>query len=526
MEAVEKETRIQLQAPVAEVTLLEDRAQVTRRGTIDLDAGLARLRLPDVAPVISDKTLRVVLEEGPAGATLADFRVRRRARRREADRPQRIAELDELLRQARQRVAALRQQAALLKDEAQQLVALQLQLLAESASDASWDRADPQQWAQQLNQLEAFEADALQRGREKAFEIQDGEQEVADLVRRRQALEQPSSELGAALEADLQLPQAGRCTLAFVYTVPSACWRPQHSALLLESERGPRLRFSSDACVWQSSGEDWQQARLRFSTARPSLGLEPPLLGEDLLHAQPRQEQMEVQAREETLRTTGLGGRAAAAEPEDLPGVDDGGEALLLDAAHPADVPSDGRPYRVPLGSFESAVESQLVAMPELAAAAVWRHTLSNEGPFPVLAGPVDLLASSGLTGRGSVRFVAPKERFPIGFGPDPAIRVHRRCEETPRKPGPLSRWRSVDHLVELKLSNIGDEARQVLVTERVPVSEVEQVRVVLDEKETSGGARPDKDGMLSWTLQLAPGGTETLRLRYGLQRKADVVGV
>ncbi|MCP4660048.1 MAG: hypothetical protein GY856_31995, partial [bacterium] len=48
---------IVLDAPAAEVTLLEDRAQILRRGTVALPAGRVILRVADVAPVLSDKSL-------------------------------------------------------------------------------------------------------------------------------------------------------------------------------------------------------------------------------------------------------------------------------------------------------------------------------------------------------------------------------------------------------------------------------------------------------------------------------------
>ena len=47
--------------PVVEVTLLEDRALVVRRGVVELPAGHSRLRVAGVAPVLVDKTLAAAL---------------------------------------------------------------------------------------------------------------------------------------------------------------------------------------------------------------------------------------------------------------------------------------------------------------------------------------------------------------------------------------------------------------------------------------------------------------------------------
>ena len=43
--------------PIRSVTLLEDRAQVTRKATLQLPAGVSRLAVEGVSPILADKTL-------------------------------------------------------------------------------------------------------------------------------------------------------------------------------------------------------------------------------------------------------------------------------------------------------------------------------------------------------------------------------------------------------------------------------------------------------------------------------------
>src|SRR3712207_3769871 len=74
-----------LEAPVRSVTLLEDRAQVTRRGAVRVSAGQNRVRVQGVAPVLQDVSLRAEVLSGKA--RVADIRVRRGLRIRTADKP-------------------------------------------------------------------------------------------------------------------------------------------------------------------------------------------------------------------------------------------------------------------------------------------------------------------------------------------------------------------------------------------------------------------------------------------------------
>ncbi|MBF0188165.1 MAG: DUF4139 domain-containing protein [Magnetococcales bacterium] len=63
----------------------------------------------------------------------------------------------------------------------------------------------------------------------------------------------------------------------------------------------PRIRFEIDACVWQRTGENWENVQLHFSTERPSLGAESPPLLEDRLQLRPVEKSFTVETREERV---------------------------------------------------------------------------------------------------------------------------------------------------------------------------------------------------------------------------------
>ena len=74
-----------------------------------------------------------------------------------------------------------------------------------------------------------------------------------------------------------------------------------------------------------------------------------------------------------------------------------------------------------------------------------------------------------------------------------------------------------------LRLSNLGARHRTVEVTERVPVSELEEVTVEVDRRATAPRAEPDRDGFVRWPVDLAPHGHAELRLTYRVTRTRKV---
>jgi uncharacterized protein (TIGR02231 family) len=148
--------------------------------------------------------------------------------------------------------------------------------LQELPIDAVWGQLDPKSWRDQFQTL-------FKQLRELRAEILNGyqnqeklSQHINDLSTRIRALSSPELLYTAHIEADLMIPQAGEYEIAFDYVVPNAMWRPWHQARLLLEEK-PSLSFRVDGCVWQRTGEDWNNVDLVFSTARASLGTEPPL---------------------------------------------------------------------------------------------------------------------------------------------------------------------------------------------------------------------------------------------------------
>lgn len=504
-------------APVTEVTLHEDRAHVLRRGRFRAPAGRHELRIAAVAPVVSDRTLLARL----AGGAVLDARVVRQRRVLAEDRPEDLRALEAERDRERRALGALEADRRRFLEELEVTGRAADATVAELVEDAAWGNGGAALWREALDRLGHEERVLRERLEAVAAELEDRQRRLGDLERRLGARARPSDDVGAELAVLVEVAADGEHELAIEYLVPGACWRPWHTALLAPD--GGEVTWRCDACVWQRTGEDWERARLRFSTERPSLGVEPPRLEDDLLALQPRSTELRVEAREEEIHTAGLGQAAAGAA--ELPGIDDGGRPLHLDAPRPASVPSDGRPHRVPLYTMTSPARTFRVLFAELAAEVLVKSELENRAPQPILAGPVDLVRDGGLCGRARAAFVAPGERFELGWGPDGALHAERERTDGDPDTSLLGAWIAQERVVRVHLSNLGPEPRELEVTERVPVSELEQVQIEQDLGRTTDRARADGDGLVRWRVRLDGFATRTLELRYTLKRHKDVQG-
>lgn len=389
----------------------------------------------------------------------------------------------------------------------------------------AWGQADPERWGRTFSAL--FERS---RGlREAVWSEYHSQVDLAEdirrtLTRRRLAARRDDDVVAwIALDVVVEAPAEGapdaEAVIDLEYVVPCALWRPLHSARL----SGERLVFTSQAAVWQNTGEDWRDVRLVCSTARSSLGVEPPLLSDDLLTARKKSERTVVAAREVAVQSASVEG-GQPAEQVDLPGVDDGGDIQALAVEGRVTVPADGRPNFLPLFRFEAPAEVSRVLMAELSEAVFLKSVQANTGRHPVLAGPVELIRERGLVGWTRTLFVAPGERFELGFGPQDDLRVTRQRRDLEETRDPVKKTRLKERHIRLYLSNLVDEARTVEVTERVPVSEVEEVEVSILKR--TAGEGPDQNGFCRWSVTLEPYQRQVLELRYQLSVAPGVEGL
>jgi uncharacterized protein (TIGR02231 family) len=517
-------TPIAIAAPVDRVTVFEDRAQVTRTGRVRLAAGRHILCVSRVTPLVVDRTLRArcrTSDGAAADVRLVDLRVKREATVA-ATRPELPQALQQKLDALRDFRDAELRAVRLAEAEGETLRTARANLLQAACRQAGRGLDRRESWAAGLARITAeLERNAEELERRAAAAENLGEQERRLLERLALAAE-PSICYFATLLATVECAADGEHEIAWEYLVPCAAWRPSHQAELSDG----KLHWRIGGTVWQHTGELWDKAALRLSTERPALGAEVPLLDEDLLRLRPRTDRekqaIEVTTRDEAIEVVAPGlepGRTTGA----MPGVDDGGETRVFELAHPVTIPSDGRAHLVELGSFEAAPEVDLLCVPEAAPAVLLRSQQPNAGAWPLLAGPVRLVRNGVFSGHGQTELVAPGERFALGWGSIDDLQVARRTGEHTEETA-LTRRTRRSVWVDVFLSNLGQTPQRVTVLERIPVSEVEQVKISLDAEESSAGWRADEHGHVRLTVDLAPTAHAQLRLRYAVDAHRKVV--
>jgi uncharacterized protein (TIGR02231 family) len=502
------------------VTFFEDRAEVVRIARCHVPAGRSRVHAQGLTLLVDDRSLVCKTQDA---AAIVYSRIRRTVEDVAMASREEVEAIENEVLAAREGVAKAERALALAGVGCERSAAL-VNLWTQSVGSVPSEKAEPE-LARAYDALDAEykrQLDAFATAREGKED--DGQRARAAEYRLGEARKlKPRFESFAEIEIDAK--EACEIAIELTYRTPCALWRPEHLARLVRNDDGTagEITITTFATVWQMTGEDWTDITCRFSTARPAREASAPHLREDVLTTRRKSDEerrrIVVEARDQTIDQAGV--NRGTREIEEMPGVDDGGEAQWLSGRGPATLLSNGLPVRVEVSSRKVPCTVARVCYPELGAATHLRANGTLPGPGPLLAGPVTIGRESELVGKSKTEFVGAGEPFELGFGVDDGVRVRRKITEK-RKTAAISGTQTVDREVAIYVSNLSNSGKSLAVIERVPVSEVEDVSIVVQPQKAM--KLDSKDGFATFDVAIPAHATREFVLAYTIEAKSNVV--
>src|SRR5262249_31865574 len=202
-----------------------------------------------------------------------------------------------------------------------------------------------------------------------------------------------------------------------------------------------------------------------------------------------------------------------------LPAVSAGGLDYVYQAPPPSAVPSTGRQVRVPLAAQTFAASAFHDATPALATTAFLRARVRNDGKRPLLRGPATIFSDGELVGLGELQTTGPGGDIEFPLGADEDVRLVRQVVPSTKTSGLIMKTEETPNDVQIQIGNYKKKKVVVELRAQVPRSGTEKVEVKLLSTDPAPVAAPDGDGVVRWRVELAPGATRTVRLRYQITR-------
>lgn len=486
------------------VTVQPDRAQITRRGTVEAEAGSHLLVLADLPIAIMRPSLRITTDTPSVALGRPELR------EVETTEPVRGA-----ARRLTEELELLRQQRRIERDivKAQELT---LGVLGRAQINVELtDEASMRNPTSLFAMLEARSKAALQsiRTAEQTIERLD-----AEIDRTERQLDQLGQDPMRRLEVTLpaRIDNAGPIELHVAYDVRDAGFTPLLEARL--DSRTAELTLEAFADVVQNTGEDWQDVVLTLSTAQPSWQTAAPPVETWYIDIRPDEPRPLARMQESMAMV-------AAAPKADVM-LDRSGFDVAYAIEELQTIAADGAVHRVPIQTITLPAEVVWRTVPALSATAYLTADVTYEGPAPLLPGSVQLYRDGMAIGETYYDGLRPGGDLELGFGADPAVEIdYRLLTDRRAESGLIGTTRRHERRYVVEATNRRKDAVTLEILERLPVPRDERIEVRLLPDTTTPDTRTfdEKPGILAWTRRIDAGETVETLMAYEIRHPADI---
>lgn len=513
-------TRTAVPATVTAVTVYQDRALVTRAATVALKPGSHLVAVEGLPVLLQEDSVRVEAK-GPPGTVITGIEVKRSFLSQSADR--RIRELDEEIRLLERKLGSL---------DARKAGLITQKGFVDSIKVAWGERISQQlavgkPTAAELNEALGFVGSTTVKIEDQQQEIEQEKltvrAQVDALKRKRQEAAGPHRKESKTVEVSLEVAREGRLDLELSGLVGQAAWEPAYDVRLAPDGSSAELTYRAQ--VRQQTGEDWNNAALTLSTARPAGGGAPPALYpwrisfQRLMPAAAPAPRVEERFLKRSLRNApaeSVPDMAAAEESPEPAAFQTArtvneGTAVAFRVPKPVDIPSDNSRHSTVIAHEKLAVSTEYLAVPKLTPLVFLSAELVNRAPWPLLPGQVRIFIGTTFVGSAEMRQTASGEKFTLPFGSDDQVTVRRDEQRQHTEAGIFGRNRMA-YRVTATVANFRKEPQQISVKDQLPLSGDQEIKVSLEDAAMPPTEQKD-DGTLIWKLKLGPG--EKKELRY-----------
>jgi len=205
-----------------------------------------------------------------------------------------------------------------------------------------------------------------------------------------------------------------------------------------------------------------------------------------------------------------------------LPALSAGGLDYVYQAPTKATIPSSNKQARIPLASQTFKASAFHEATPALAPTAFLRARVRNDGKRPLLRGPATIFGDGELVGVGEIQTTGPGGDIEFPLGADQDVKLVRQIVPSTKTTGVIMKAEETVYDVKIQVGNYKKQKITVEIVDQIPRSRKDKVEVKLLGIQPAATSAPDADGVIRWRLDLAPGATQTLQLRYQITRPKD----
>ena len=525
-----------IEAEIAAVTVYTDRALVTRKNTISLTGEEKQLILSGLPVTLLQDSVRVA---GQGTSTVSILGVKVESVFTPEVPLESINQIDRQIQTLQNQQTSLNNQLS-----SRQLQLDFIQELSEKSQIQYAINLSKQQT--NLEQTQALLDFIGNKCIDYSDHINELEQQQEDINNQISALEQqkhnllvPQNKQYFNLIIFIETSEPTEFKLEVSYLVNQVSWNPLYDLKLDTQEKQLDLVYIAE--VKQSTGENWQNVALTFSTAKPGLGTVPPKLQpwyidvyNSVIKKSPVLPSFPMMMKSRNMimgydSDDSYDDELEENSPENYTEaiivaatVAQSGSVVTFDVSGDGNIPSDGAPYKITLFRDRYPAKLEYVAIPRLVSFSYLQAVVTNlPTGVTLLPGKANILRDRTFVGTTTLENVAPSQEFILNLGIDDRWKIERDLVQRQADKNLIGNKKRITFAYRLIITNLQAQDSTIKLTEQLPVSRNENIKVRLVQAEPK--IKLGEMGVLEWSLNIPEGNRQEIYYQFTLEYPPEV---
>ncbi len=337
------------------------------------------------------------------------------------------------------------------------------------------------------------------------------------------------SEIRFQVMTDKAVPNA---IIEFTYLTSGVTWEPFYELKVEEVSKPVQLILKAN--VAQQTGENWEKAKLVFSTGKPSVyKVLPNLLAWYLTYYMPPTAYSQnMYSNVRTAQTTEK--KESAPRTIDASSVSD--NEVMKDAQYsyewtqttqnllfaeyevslPYTIPSDGKKQTIALMSANLTANYKFLAIPKMDKDVFSTAYLQGWEKLSLVQGRANIIYQNSIISQTYINPSTAIDTLVVSLGVDKRVVVDRKKISDKSKDKIVGNTRERSIYIEITVKNQNQTEVSLVLKDQIPITEVPEIKVIPDEMKEA--IYDENTGELLWNLTLKPNETKKVSFRYTIR--------
>lgn len=485
---------------IGHVTVFLKGAEVTRKGTVALPAGMHTLVFGSLASDIRPESVRV---KGIGDFTILSVKPRSNFLVSGKTNPEWRA-LNEKLKGLTRKKEGLSVKMDVLKSEVSMLEKNQSIAGQNGLSITALDNA----MAFYEKKMTAIKMQQLETGRK----IRETEEEIAKVKQQMDQLDRRQKMASGEVVVAVRVNRAGNASFQLSYYTSRAGWRPGYDVRVEEINKNVDIRFK--AFIRQTTGESWDKIPLTLSTGNPAASGNKPELSPWYLDYVRENYAVMRKSKGMMLREKAV----AAPAPSMAEYVSESSRMTTTEyeITLPFPVFSEEKEQAVTIKEISLPATYAMYAVPKRSRDVYLVASVTGWKKHDLLPGKMNLFLEGGFVGTAYLDASLARDTLQLTLGKDDRIKVERKKIEDLTSKKMLGSNILENHGWKITVMNTRKVPVHLIIEDQIPVSR--QKDIVVEPVELSGARLDRLTGKCVWDVQLSPGASRSFVLKFSVK--------